>query len=458
MLFLDSLRREFQLPNSPVAVMFSGGKDSTLLLQLVAEVQLQLPLERRKPVYIVTADTSIENPLYHFYLLKKVSEIERFAEEEGLPWQFEIVTPPPHQTFFSLLIGRGYPAPNRDFRWCTSRLKEKPINRRVEELLRREPQLVLLIGARRDESARRRRSIEKWEQMEERIPKLRPIANWTTGEVWEYLRQNRPPWGSHRDLFQLYLQGSGPRCQEEDLGCCRECSPRFGCWTCTVVKRDFSLENFAIRYPWLEPLLEFRNWIAELRNDPGAREPTRRDGGSGLGPFKVEVRRQILERLLEVERGIRPHLLTLFSQLDSHSIPPSGLGRVGEGVTSPLLEGRLISDLELEAIDHYWRLDRYWESPWEVGEKFGRRGVPIEPLLLPEEVELVRERGFSPEVVEGVLGLVASRELYWGRYWPQLEELVIGGLRGDPGQGLFRQFSPGESPRMEPVKGGGDGN
>ena len=83
---------------------------------------------------------------------------------------------------------------------------------------------------------------------------------------------------------------------------------RFGCWCCTMVKEDKSLQNFIIKgAKELIPLRNFRNMLLELRNDPSMRDTKRRngsvykrsDGSLGMGPFTMEARCIILERLLE---------------------------------------------------------------------------------------------------------------------------------------------------------------
>ena len=90
---------------------------------------------------------------------------------------------------------------------------------------------------------------------------------------------------------------------------CGTSSPRFGCWTCTVVKKDRSLRGLIdsghADTAKMETLLDFREWLVELREDDGNRLPVRRDGNPRRrkdgtfvqGPFRLEVRRHILKRL-----------------------------------------------------------------------------------------------------------------------------------------------------------------
>jgi DNA sulfur modification protein DndC len=91
---------------------------------------------------------------------------------------------------------------------------------------------------------------------------------------------------------------------------------RFGCWTCTVVERDKSMEAMVdAGEEWLEPMLAFRNFLAETQNPErkrDVRDHRRRSGkvqywGEGdnkkivWGPYKLEFRRELLKRLLEAQ-------------------------------------------------------------------------------------------------------------------------------------------------------------
>ena len=86
---------------------------------------------------------------------------------------------------------------------------------------------------------------------------------------------------------------------------------RFGCWTCTVVRRDRAVENL-IRdgEESLVPLFEFRNWLVVIRDNPSYRLKTRRNGNRGLGPFTIEAREEILDRLLETQSKTKYDLIS----------------------------------------------------------------------------------------------------------------------------------------------------
>jgi DNA sulfur modification protein DndC len=83
-------------------------------------------------------------------------------------------------------------------------------------------------------------------------------------------------------------------------------SGRFGCWVCTVVRKDKSaIELVRSGKTELRPFLQFRDWLAQFRNDPKNRWATRRNGNKGLGPFTLQARKEILRRIdaLEAQTG-----------------------------------------------------------------------------------------------------------------------------------------------------------
>ena len=154
-----------------------------------------------------------------------------------------------------------------------------------------------------------------------------PLADLSDDDVWVILMQRKPPWGkSHRDLITLYRNAGGGECplvlSKEDAPSCGTTSPRFGCWTCTVINKDRSLRGLIAsgheEEEKLETLADFREWLIELREDNRNRLPVRRDGRTKLredgsrvmGPFRLEVRETILDRLQQMEKQIGEPLLS----------------------------------------------------------------------------------------------------------------------------------------------------
>ena len=342
--------------SDPWIVAYSGGKDSTLLLQLVWETLLSLsPEERRREVHVIANDTLVESPVVIQHLKKSMKEIGLAAANAKLPITTRISQPYIDQTFWVNVIGRGYIPPTRNFRWCTDRMKIQPTDRLITEILSQHKRAVLLVGTRRSESQARRRNMDRHGVAANKMNPhssikncrmFAPLADLEDNEVWITLMQRRPPWGgSHRNLITIYRNAGGGECPlvltKDDAPSCGSTSPRFGCWTCTVVKKDRSMngtiESGHAEQDKLEALLEFREELIRLREDNENRSPVRRDGLTKrrddgtlvYGPFTLQVRQQVLDSLRVLET------------------------RTGE---------QMISQPELEIIEDIWRQDRNHEG------------------------------------------------------------------------------------------------
>ena len=330
----DDLREEYLADHAtPWIVGFSGGKDSTLVLQLVVEMLMELPpSERRRHVHVVSNDTLVEAPVVAEHVRRVLTRIGAAVSALHLPMDVVTTTPKVDQTFWVNLIGRGYPSPSRTFRWCTDRMKIQPTSHYIKTQVAENGQVILLLGVRREESATRAVSVNKYSNGQrlndhndlQGCKVYRPIVDFTTDEVWQTLLQRRPPWGgTHRELVTLYKDGQGGECPlvltKDDAPSCGTSSSRFGCWTCTVVVKDRSMAGFIESgHEHLEPLMDFRDWLAEIRSDPKRRMATRRsgrtthlaDGSLVPGPFTLTARREILNRLLSVQASTGGTLIT----------------------------------------------------------------------------------------------------------------------------------------------------
>ena len=108
----------------PWIIGFSGGKDSTALLQLVWLALEQIPKElRKREIHVICNDTLVENPIIQEYVNDVLHKIEQTAVQRDLPISVEKTLPRLEECFWVNVIGRGYPVPNNTFRWCTDRMK-----------------------------------------------------------------------------------------------------------------------------------------------------------------------------------------------------------------------------------------------------------------------------------------------------------------------------------------------
>jgi len=329
----DELAELYLADARPWLVGFSGGKDSTLVAALIVDAILAVPPEKRtKEVHFVCTDTRVEIPAIVEAVEGTLARIRKFSSQNNLKIEVHLLRPPPEQSFWVNIIGRGYPPPNRTFRWCTQRLKIDPVTTFVQQRLGHWSEAILHLGARRAESSTRAQTMAHRDSRNglSRHPDLprvwvsNPIEHLSTEEVWAYLLQRPNPWGSdNRALYKLYASASDGECPIQIDTSTPSCgNSRFGCWTCTVVDRDKASEGLlAAGDERMEHLLAFRETLLEFR-DPanGKRDSRRMNGNGGPGPLTIEARRELLRRLIALQEEthltiITPEELLLIQQL-----------------------------------------------------------------------------------------------------------------------------------------------
>lgn len=329
----------------PWIIGFSGGKDSTVLLTLVWIALLRFrkqnpyPYQLRRPVHVVCNDTMVENPIISSYVEDVLSKIDKEARNQNLPIFVKKTTPKLEESFWINVIGKGYPVPNNTFRWCTDRLKIKPTSDFLNEKIDEKGEAIVLLGTRYEESATRERSMKKYEIEGKRLSRhttnintyvYAPIKELMLEEVWYIINAVPSPWKFDNSiLFQIYSDASADDYEcptvvtNKNHSSCGQ--SRFGCWTCTVVKKDKSMSALIDNgQSWMMPLLKFRNDLVDNRNLSENRMATRRNGmpavnedGHKQGNYSPEYRARILKELLQIQSEIqleRPHINLITNQ------------------------------------------------------------------------------------------------------------------------------------------------
>jgi DNA sulfur modification protein DndC len=343
----------------PWVVGYSGGKDSTAVLQLVWLALEDLPADqRRKTVHVISTDTLVENPVVAAWVTRSLHVMAATAQEKGLPVEPHRLTPAVADSFWVNLIGRGYPAPRPKFRWCTERLKIKPSNAFIRSVVRAHGEAILVLGTRKAESAGRAKRMTDLEHQRVRdqlspntaLPNclvFSPIENWSNDDVWLFLMQTANPWGySNKDLLTMY-QGASPdgECPLVVDASTPSCGDsRFGCWVCTLVEKDKSMAAMIQNdeeKEWMLPLLDLRNEL-DVANDRHLRDFRRMNGSVQLfhdrpipGPYTQEARERWLRRLIDAQVWIRANGPDHVRQLE------------------------LVSLAELEEIRRIWVVDKH---------------------------------------------------------------------------------------------------
>ena len=301
------------------------------------------------------------------------------ARDQGMPIVPRMLYPEIDQTFWVNLIGRGYPAPRHKFRWCTERMKINPSNRFIREVVRASGEAYLVLGTRKAESSKRSATMTKHEadRVRDRLSPNSKLPNSL--------------------IYTPVVDTSTPSCG----------SSRFGCWVCTMVERDRSMEAMIQNddeKEWMQPLLDFRNEIDDIDRErsEGWREVRRMNGRVQLfngepirGPYTRERREYWLRRLLVTQTQLRQHG------------PPH------------VRDIELIRLEELREIRRIWRVDKhefddslpriYQEA---TGEPFPR-AVETDALLGADEYEVLREVCGEDKLLLGLTaGLLDTERQY----------------------------------------------
>lgn len=317
----------------PWIIGYSGGKDSTASLQLIWNAIASLPEDRRrfKPIHVISTDTLVENPVIATWVTVALSSIRLAAFTQRLPFQAHRLTPSLENRFWVSLIGKGYPAPRRKFRWCTDRLKISASTRFIQELSENNGEAILVLGQRRGESQVRDKVMDHYQGStrdklsRNRDPKLSrvwvylPIETWSSDDVWEYLMENENPWGvSNQQLFDIY-RGATPDAEcpivvDKSTPSCGD--SRFGCYVCTMVSQDKSMQAMILNdetKSWMQPIMDFRDHYLAVR-DHEFREFRRMSGRLTWqkgrltpGPYTQERREELLRELLKTQATVQRH-------------------------------------------------------------------------------------------------------------------------------------------------------
>lgn len=406
-----ALRRLLQ-EGVPVCVSWSAGKDSSCVLNLVLNAAAQLSLEGKKvpPIVVTHADTMVESPEMQLYAANEMIQVRAFARRFKLDLAIEVATPNlTDQWAVRVIGGRAlppFPGTNRD---CTLSWKINPQSRLRKSVLSHlakraggaapvEP--VILLGTRYEESEERARSMQERGESDVEVRRgvdaagkpgnlfLSPIAHWTADDVWEYLGYVRAGsidgYSDFDETFRLYSAAVGGSCvvvaedMSKALKSSKACGARFGCWACTAVSADQSMENMLAmdeRYAYMRGLNKLRNFLANTRWDMGRRTWLGRSIENGYVRISPDVYSPaMLEELLR-------YCLTIDA-------------REGEAARALGIRPRfqLIGVEQLFAIDAMWSLQAY-HRPFHALKIFqeieggARYDVPhLQPVPRPKEI------------------------------------------------------------------------
>ena len=469
----EEIRELYASDDVPWIIGYSGGKDSTATLQLIWTAVAGLPVEqRKKTIHVISTDTLVENPVVAAWVTHSLDAMGAAAAKQELPIMPHRLTPRVEESFWVNLIGRGYPAPRHKFRWCTERLKIKPSNRFILNMVKASGEAILVLGSRKAESSRRSANMTKHERrrVRDRLSPnaglsgtlvYTPIEDWTNDDVWMFLTQCTNPWGyNNTDLLGMYAgasaDGECPLVVDTSTPSCGD--SRFGCWVCTLVEKDKSMsamiQNDAEK-EWMLPLLKLRNkldfrnmgegdedssdrHLRDFRRMSGAIQ-TMRDGRVIPGPYLQSSREDWLRELLKAQTWIRQH-----GPDDVRSI-------------------ELITPEELQEIRRIWVVDKHemedslprvYEEV--IGEKYPGPRLDDSMAIQAEDLALLREvcgnNGLHYELTRELLGVTRQgrasqrraghydrlEKTFGKHYYDSKEEAVAFAQKRDQRRAVFK--------------------
>ncbi|KVP75297.1 hypothetical protein WJ97_12865 [Burkholderia ubonensis] len=321
-----------------ICFSYSGGKDSSTVLSmgLAAAAQLQAEGKTVKRFLVLNSDTQVENPEVLGVVRAELARVQQWIDAHALPGHIAVTEPYILSQWAVTIIGGktliSTPLTNRN---CTTDLKTTPLGRvrtqffghnRVAE----GKFTVGVTGVRFDESAERAGNMTKRAESPIQVVQthenqdvfLAPIATWTTDEVMEYIglavnrdvlpEDERLPiaiYSDFVDVWRIYKDAEGECTVGRGDKPSKGCGARHGCYVCTMVGSDKSMDAFLMQeqYAYMEPLTRFREYLNNTVYDLSKRTwigRTINDGHIVYGPdaYSPEYVQDLLRYALTIDR------------------------------------------------------------------------------------------------------------------------------------------------------------
>lgn len=296
------------------AMAFSGGKDSSATVTVVAQLIAEGRIPKPASLTVLMSDTRMELPPLMANAVGILAECERRG------FRTQIVMPELDNRFFVYMFGRGVPPPKNRFRWCTPQLKVEPMLNALKSLRDEAGEkLLMLTGVRLGESAARDARIamscsrdgaecgQGWFQ--ETTPTaiadtLAPLLHWRVCHVWDWLSVFAP--GEGFPTLTVADAYGGDEAQEINA--------RTGCVGCNLASRDTALDRI-LRLPqwaYLDPFKRLKPLYAELTKSQHRLRKGMEVKADGelvknpgrLGPLTMDARRLGLRTVLRIQDDI----------------------------------------------------------------------------------------------------------------------------------------------------------
>ncbi len=321
----------------PISIVYSGGKDSTVALDITLKALLLIKeiygVQRlQKKSFVLFSDTLMELDPVINGIYESLDNVRMFCNKHNLNVQVEQVSPELKNTFWSLVLGKGYILPNQKNRYCSERLKVMPQQKEIEKILSSYEGFIAITGQRADESKDRKERLEvhtiegSFKSHDYKgCHSYTPIENFNSNQVWDYIYNDSLEWVDKNYLGKVYAEasGDGDECRSLLMGfeaqapqCSR--SGRFGCWVCPLhFNKDKTLNNLGKKYTYLQKMEQFRNWLVEdatgiwnwkrdyfIHGKHKMKMYDKKNHRYGMqlpGGYSLQYRKNILARLMSLE-------------------------------------------------------------------------------------------------------------------------------------------------------------
>lgn len=354
-------------PNMHWVVAYSGGKDSTTVVTLIAHAIETGHIAPPKSLMALYADTGMEVPPLH------QAAMETLASLEDARIRTLVVRPELDHRFFVYMLGRGVPPPAGDhFRWCTRLIKLEPMNQVMRASYEQFGERFLLFtGVRLGESAIRDERLAvactkdgaECGQGRLYVDKTAasiadtavPILHWRVCHVWDWLTFHAPARFARSTSLVAEVYGGDEA---------RENNARTGCMMCPLVTDDYMMKYVCSlpRYSYLSPIKRLRQLYTWMRLPQNRLRRHLRRNDWPLGPLTMPARLKALAEVLAIQEEV--------------NVAARAMGRPEISLINSEEQMRILELIQ----------GNTWPQGWTGNEKEGHEIVThngVTPLLLP---------------------------------------------------------------------------
>lgn len=243
-------------------VSFSGGKDSTVVSDLVIRALAT------NDILHIFGDTTLEFEETYKY-------VKQFKKENP---NIIVRTVKNKEKDFEELTINNFGPPSRLMRWCCTIFKTGPISKKLDALFKDKKSILTFYGIRKSESVSRSKYERDYDSPKISKQKVRaPIFFWKDADVWLYILSN--------DLLinKAYKQGY------RRVGCW--CCPNSSSWS-EYMSKIYEPERYE---RWQSILVDFAKKIGKPDPEVYASEGwwKARQGGNGLDVDKTKITSEV---------------------------------------------------------------------------------------------------------------------------------------------------------------------